>query len=225
MKELRTILHRLEELRRSGESCALATVVSVHGSAYRRPGARMLFSKKGREAGFVSATTGSPGAWVQAVVTARAGIFGSVTVPVSVTIAPAATLCAAPASTEGGPTGGSTSTLVVAVAVAVPLLVVTVKPSMSGGMPTVSAGAVKVATASPEFVREISGSPGAWVHAYVSGNGGTLGSVAVAVRVTDAPEVTTCGAPALTVGGSTVVNGSITSWFAASATQEIHCPA
>jgi xanthine dehydrogenase accessory factor len=55
MKELRKILHRLEELQLSGEPCALATIVSVHGSAYRRPGARMLCSKKGREAGFVSA--------------------------------------------------------------------------------------------------------------------------------------------------------------------------
>jgi xanthine dehydrogenase accessory factor len=55
MKELRKILQRLDELRSSGETCALATVVSVHGSAYRRPGARMLFSTKGREAGFVSA--------------------------------------------------------------------------------------------------------------------------------------------------------------------------
>jgi xanthine/CO dehydrogenase XdhC/CoxF family maturation factor len=55
MKALRKILHRLEELRLSGEPSALATLVSVRGSAYRRPGARMLFSKKGREAGFVSA--------------------------------------------------------------------------------------------------------------------------------------------------------------------------
>ena len=55
MNELRKIVQRLHELRSSGEPCALATIVSVHGSAYRRPGARMLFSKNGREAGFVSA--------------------------------------------------------------------------------------------------------------------------------------------------------------------------
>ena len=55
MKELRKILHRLDELQLSGEPCALATIVSVHGSAYRRPGARILFSNKGREVGFVSA--------------------------------------------------------------------------------------------------------------------------------------------------------------------------
>jgi xanthine dehydrogenase accessory factor len=55
MKELRSILRRLKELQRSEKSCALATIVSVQGSSYRRPGARMLFSKHGREAGFISA--------------------------------------------------------------------------------------------------------------------------------------------------------------------------
>jgi xanthine/CO dehydrogenase XdhC/CoxF family maturation factor len=55
LNDIRTICTRLDELRLSGEPCALATIVSVHGSAYRRPGARMLFSKNGREAGFVSA--------------------------------------------------------------------------------------------------------------------------------------------------------------------------
>ena len=55
MKELRKILQRINELQFSGEPCALATIVSARGSAYRRPGARMLFSKNGREAGFVSA--------------------------------------------------------------------------------------------------------------------------------------------------------------------------
>ena len=54
-REIRSILRRFEELRSAGEPCALATVISVRGSAYRRPGARMLFSRKGREAGFVSA--------------------------------------------------------------------------------------------------------------------------------------------------------------------------
>ena len=53
--EIRTICTRIDELRSSGEPCALATIVSVHGAAYRRPGARMLFSIKKREAGFISA--------------------------------------------------------------------------------------------------------------------------------------------------------------------------
>jgi xanthine dehydrogenase accessory factor len=55
LTELGKIIQRIQELHSSGEKCALATVVNVSGSAYRRPGARMLFSAKGREAGFVSA--------------------------------------------------------------------------------------------------------------------------------------------------------------------------
>jgi len=55
MKELSEIVSAAELLRKSGSKGALATVVKVQGSAYRRPGARMLFSERGREAGFVSA--------------------------------------------------------------------------------------------------------------------------------------------------------------------------
>jgi xanthine dehydrogenase accessory factor len=55
VKELRKILQRIRELHSSGEECVLATVVNVRGSAYRRPGARMLFSQRGREVGFISA--------------------------------------------------------------------------------------------------------------------------------------------------------------------------
>ncbi len=55
MKELSEIVSAAESLRKSGSKGALATVVKVRGSAYRRPGARMLFSERGREAGFVSA--------------------------------------------------------------------------------------------------------------------------------------------------------------------------
>ncbi len=55
MKELKQIIQKIKELQSLGEICALATVVNVRGSAYRRQGARMLFSAKGREAGFVSA--------------------------------------------------------------------------------------------------------------------------------------------------------------------------
>ena len=42
MKELMLILAKLSEFLKSGESIALATVVHVEGSAYRRPGERML---------------------------------------------------------------------------------------------------------------------------------------------------------------------------------------
>ncbi|MBI3004802.1 MAG: XdhC family protein [Ignavibacteriales bacterium] len=55
MKELSDIVAAADSLRKSGKKGALATVVKVQGSAYRRPGARMLFSEHGREAGFISA--------------------------------------------------------------------------------------------------------------------------------------------------------------------------
>lgn len=42
MKELETIVTEAERARASGKAAALATVVSIEGSAYRLPGARML---------------------------------------------------------------------------------------------------------------------------------------------------------------------------------------
>jgi len=54
MKELMLILDRLAELLKSGESIALATVVHVEGSAYRRPGARMLIDANGNWWGGIS---------------------------------------------------------------------------------------------------------------------------------------------------------------------------
>ena len=47
MKELKQIAHQMRELMSQGISFALATVVHVDGSAYRRPGARMLISSTG----------------------------------------------------------------------------------------------------------------------------------------------------------------------------------
>lgn len=47
MKELKLILRQMKELMSQGISFALATVVHVDGSAYRRPGARMLISESG----------------------------------------------------------------------------------------------------------------------------------------------------------------------------------
>ena len=47
MKELKLISHQMRELMSQGISFALATVVHVDGSAYRRPGARMLISETG----------------------------------------------------------------------------------------------------------------------------------------------------------------------------------
>ena len=54
MKELREILTAYEALRRQGTPAALATVVAVSGSSYRRPGARMLLTADGWVAGGVS---------------------------------------------------------------------------------------------------------------------------------------------------------------------------
>lgn len=54
MKELIQILGQLKRLLNSGESFALATVVFVEGSAYRRPGARMLIDENGNWWGGIS---------------------------------------------------------------------------------------------------------------------------------------------------------------------------
>src|SRR4051812_30783947 len=52
MKELLEIAGALEQL--GDAPCALATVINVEGSAYRRPGARMLLAPNGRSWGMVS---------------------------------------------------------------------------------------------------------------------------------------------------------------------------
>jgi xanthine dehydrogenase accessory factor len=51
---MRDILERLDCWRREGEAIALATLVQVHGSAPRLPGARMLVTAGGQMAGSVS---------------------------------------------------------------------------------------------------------------------------------------------------------------------------
>lgn len=54
MKELQDILKAYEEAAARGEAAALATVVQVNGSSYRRPSARMLVTQAGAVAGSVS---------------------------------------------------------------------------------------------------------------------------------------------------------------------------
>jgi xanthine dehydrogenase accessory factor len=54
MAELRQILDLWRTARAQGEDVCLATVVRVEGSAYRKPGARMLLTSGGRRAGTVS---------------------------------------------------------------------------------------------------------------------------------------------------------------------------
>jgi xanthine dehydrogenase accessory factor len=55
MNEVQTLLDVFDTATAQGERCALATVVSVEGSSYRRPGARMLVCEGGSSAGAISA--------------------------------------------------------------------------------------------------------------------------------------------------------------------------
>jgi xanthine dehydrogenase accessory factor len=54
MNDLGQILSLWRELENTGADYVLATVVSVEGSSYRKPGARMLLAQDGRRAGTVS---------------------------------------------------------------------------------------------------------------------------------------------------------------------------
>jgi xanthine/CO dehydrogenase XdhC/CoxF family maturation factor len=54
MKELKDIIGAYEKAEREGKQTALATVVHLEGSAYRRPGARMLITEDGTLTGAIS---------------------------------------------------------------------------------------------------------------------------------------------------------------------------
>lgn len=54
MTELQRLLIAYDEHRVAGRACALASVVDVAGSAYRRPGARMLVTEDGQLTGAIS---------------------------------------------------------------------------------------------------------------------------------------------------------------------------
>ncbi|HMP92067.1 MAG TPA: XdhC family protein [Phnomibacter sp.] len=54
MKEILAIIQAYERLLKSGKKSALATVVHVDGSSYRRPGARMLVADDGQLIGAIS---------------------------------------------------------------------------------------------------------------------------------------------------------------------------
>src|ERR1041385_8458735 len=54
MKEIRDIIKAFEEAEQLGKQTALATVVHVEGSSYRRPGARMLITEDGQLTGMIS---------------------------------------------------------------------------------------------------------------------------------------------------------------------------
>ncbi len=55
MNEVRALVEAFDEANSRGERCALAMVVSVEGSSYRRPGARMLVYEGGVSTGTISA--------------------------------------------------------------------------------------------------------------------------------------------------------------------------
>ncbi len=55
MNEVRALVESFDRAVAAGERCALATIVSVEGSSYRRPGARMLISESGNTTGTISA--------------------------------------------------------------------------------------------------------------------------------------------------------------------------
>jgi xanthine/CO dehydrogenase XdhC/CoxF family maturation factor len=55
MNEVRALVEAFDEANARGERCALATVVSVEGSSYRRPGARMMVYEGGTSTGTISA--------------------------------------------------------------------------------------------------------------------------------------------------------------------------
>ncbi len=55
MNEVRALVEAFDAASVRGERCALATVVSVEGSSYRRPGARMLVCEAGATTGTISA--------------------------------------------------------------------------------------------------------------------------------------------------------------------------
>src|SRR6185437_11018670 len=54
MKEITDIIRAFDQAQRDGKRSALATVVLVEGSSYRRPGARMLVTEDGRLTGAIS---------------------------------------------------------------------------------------------------------------------------------------------------------------------------
>lgn len=54
MKEIKDIIRSFDEAQKQGKQTALATVVHVDGSSYRRPGARMLITEEGELTGAIS---------------------------------------------------------------------------------------------------------------------------------------------------------------------------
>ncbi len=66
MKELQTILKAWKEIEENAKQSALATVVEVRGSSYRRPSARMLLSQDGHRVGMISGGCLDGDVWLRA---------------------------------------------------------------------------------------------------------------------------------------------------------------
>src|ERR1700704_69239 len=54
MNEIKSIVDAFQRAKKDGKRAALATVVKVDGSSYRRPGARMLVTEDGQITGAIS---------------------------------------------------------------------------------------------------------------------------------------------------------------------------
>ena len=54
MSEITDVLEAIESLEAQGQRMALATIVAVRGSTYRRPGARLLVPEEGAPIGNLS---------------------------------------------------------------------------------------------------------------------------------------------------------------------------
>src|SRR5437868_1271161 len=117
---------------------ALNVKCSVTGAA---PGASVGAERKSDADGAPASVTGGvSAACVHPSVKERGGVFGSLGVPASVTVAPDCTVCGAPAVAIGAATGAVTVTVVVAVVVSVPLFALNVKCSVTGAAPGASVG-------------------------------------------------------------------------------------
>lgn len=79
MKEFKQIISSYEVLKVKAQTCALATVVHVEGSAYRRPGARMLIADDGRLTGAISGGCLEGDALKKALLVINTGINSLVT--------------------------------------------------------------------------------------------------------------------------------------------------
>src|SRR5262249_15549156 len=125
--------------------------------------------------------------------------------PLKVTAAAEATVCAAPASAVGARTGGASTVTVVDTLTSssgTPLLMVSSKVSVTGAAPFGKAGALNVGCATLALDRVTIGVPPVCRQENVSVRAGELWSWPPPKSVTGEPELTVCGSPALPVAAA-----------------------